>query len=563
MESLEQRTIAKVTARLVPFLILCYFVAYLDRVNVGFAALTMNKDLGLSASAFGFGAGIFFLAYFLFEVPSNLFLERVGARKWIARIMFTWGLISGAMAFVSGETSFYVVRVLLGIAEAGFFPGIIFFLTLWFPAVYRARIIGYFMAAIPLSTVIGAPVSGLLLGLDGVMGLKGWQWLFILEAVPALILSVVVFFYLTDRPADATWLQPDERAWLVARLAAERRSANRCAATASAEALLNPKVLALSVVYFGAVATNYGLSFFLPQIVKAFGVSNVQTGLRPALPYVVGGGRHRAVGPPLGSQAGAPVPPRVPAARRVRRDRARRPLLDDPALKMAALSVAGFGIFGCLPVFWTFPTAFLSGAAAAGGIALINSLGNLAGFAGPYAMGRLKDLTGTYTGGLLSCRRSASSAMIIGPGPVSSSTEGLCPDSPTRALAAARRPWPLAIAHSLIASFQGDVYATLARNAEPGSRLRRAVVPAQPGVHARRAAVADARHRRDVGDLQRDLRRAHRAVSRTPGPARSGLRRCARVDGRGGHAYTVDEMPQLAGAAGVLRRDGDVDRDRC
>ena len=199
MESLEQRTLAKVSSRLVPFLVLCYFVAYLDRVNVSFAALTMNKDLGLSASAFGFGAGVFFLAYFLFEVPSNVFLERFGARKWIARIMFTWGLISGAMAFVVGEYSFFTLRVLLGIAEAGFFPGIIFYLTLWFPAVYRARIIGYFMAAIPLSTVIGAPISGLLLGMEGIMGVKGWQWLFILEALPALLLSVVVFYYLTDR----------------------------------------------------------------------------------------------------------------------------------------------------------------------------------------------------------------------------------------------------------------------------------------------------------------------------------------------------------------------------
>ena len=227
MTPLEQRTIAKVTARLVPFLIVCFFVAYLDRVNVSFAALTMNKDLGLSESAFGFGAGIFFLAYFLFEVPSNLFLERVGARKWIARIMFTWGVFSGGMAFINGATGFYAVRVLLGIAEAGFFPGIIFYLTLWFPSVYRARIIGYFMAAIPLSTVIGAPVSGLLLGLDGFVGLKGWQWLFILEAVPALILSVVVFLYMTDRPADATWLTQEERAWLVARLDDERRQRER------------------------------------------------------------------------------------------------------------------------------------------------------------------------------------------------------------------------------------------------------------------------------------------------------------------------------------------------
>jgi ACS family tartrate transporter-like MFS transporter len=412
VESLEHRTIAKVTARLVPFLIVCYFVAYLDRVNVSFAALTMNKDLGLSASAFGFGAGIFFLAYFLFEVPSNLFLERVGARRWIARIMCTWGVLSGGMAFIGGETSFYAVRVLLGIAEAGFFPGIIFFLTLWFPAVYRARIIGYFMAAVPLSTVIGAPVSGFLLGLDGFMGMKGWQWLFILEAVPALILSVIVFFFLTDRPADATWLDPDERAWLVARLEQERSQRESVCRYSVTQALLDPRVLALSFVYFGAVATNYGLSFFLPQIVKAFGVSNFQAGLVAALPYVVG------------------LVSIVVWGRRSDRKRERRlhlafPLfvasagiaistaLDDPTMKMVALSVAGFGIFGCLPVFWTFPTAFLSGAAAAGGIALINSIGNLAGFAGPYAVGRIKDLTGSYTGGLLSLSAVGFIAMTI------------------------------------------------------------------------------------------------------------------------------------------------------
>ena len=409
MDPLEARTMAKVTARLVPFLIVCFFVAYLDRVNVSFAALTMNKDLGLSASAFGFGAGIFFLAYFLFEVPSNLLLERVGARKWIARIMFTWGVLSGAMAFVVGERSFYVVRVLLGIAEAGFFPGVIFFLTLWFTAVYRARVVGYFMAAIPLSTVIGAPVSGLLLGLDGFMGMKGWQWLFILEAAPALILSVIVYFFLTDRPADATWLAPEERAWLTGRLEQEREMVRRYTVT---EALLNPKVLALSLVYFGAVATNYGLSFFLPQIVKAFGVSNFQAGLVAALPYAVGlvsivlwGRRsdrklerrlHLAF-PLFVASAGIAI----------------STALDNPTLKMAALSVAGFGIFGCLPVFWTFPAAFLSGAAAAGGIALINSIGNLAGFVGPYAMGRIKDVTGSYTGGLLSLSAAGFIAMIV------------------------------------------------------------------------------------------------------------------------------------------------------
>jgi ACS family tartrate transporter-like MFS transporter len=401
METLEQQTIGKLSARLVPFLIVCYFVAYLDRVNVSFAALTMNKDVGLSASAFGFGAGIFFLAYFLFEVPSNLFLERFGARKWIARIMFTWGLLSGAMAFVVGEYSFYTLRALLGVAEAGFFPGIIFYLTLWFPAVYRARIIGYFMAAIPLSTVIGAPMSGFLLGMDGVMGLKGWQWLFIIEAAPALVLSVVVYYYLPDRPADATWLQPQERAWLVGRLEEERRRRESVRHYSVTEALLNPKVLALSAVYFGCVAVNYGLSFFLPQIVKEFGVSNLQAGFISALPYAVGligivwwgrrsdrllERRFHLAFPLFLASAGIGL----------------STALDDPTLKMIALSIAGFGIFANLPVFWTFPTAFLSGAAAAGGIAMINSIGNLAGFGGPYAMGRLRDLTGTYTMGLLS-----------------------------------------------------------------------------------------------------------------------------------------------------------------
>ncbi len=400
MDTIEQRTIAKVRARLIPFLILCFFVAYLDRVNVGFAALTMNADLGLTASAFGFGAGIFFLAYFLFEVPSNLLLERVGARKWLARIMFTWGLISGATAFIGGETGFYVVRVLLGLAEAGFFPGIIFFLTLWFPAVYRGRIIGSFMAAIPLSTVIGAPVSGWLLGLNGTMGLKGWQWLFILEAVPALILSIVVFFYLTDRPADASWLEPDERSWLVARLEHEHRQREAARRYSVTQALMDPKVLLLSLVYFGAVATNYGLSFFLPQIVKAFGMSNLQAGFVTSLPYIVGligmlwWGHHSDR---TGERRYHLVFSLTVAAAGI----AVSTMLPDPTLKMTALSIAGFGIFSCLPLFWTLPTAFLSGAASAGGIALINSIGNLAGFAGPFAVGRIKDVTGSYTGGLL------------------------------------------------------------------------------------------------------------------------------------------------------------------
>src|SRR4051794_35173456 len=409
MHALEVPTIAKVSKRLVPFLIVCYFVAYLDRVNVGFAALTMNQDLGLSQTAFGFGAGIFFIAYFIFEVPSNLLLERFGARKWIARIMLSWGILSGAMAFIpsiarvtglGNEHSFYLLRVLLGAAEAGFFPGIIFYLTLWFPAEYRARIVGYFMAAIPLSTVIGAPVSGVLLYLHGGLGLTGWQWLFLIEAIPAIILSVVVFFYLTDRPEDARWLASDEQQWLSRRLLIERRQREAVRTYTVSEVLFDRRVIGLSLIYFGAVATNYGLSFFLPQIVKAFGLNTFLTTVVSAAPYLVGvigmvwwGRRsdraaertyHAAI-PLFIASAGL-----VLAA-----------LVADPSLKMLAFCIAGFGIFACLPVFWTLPTAFLSGAAAAAGIAVINSIGNLAGFAGPFAMGWIKDHSGSYAGGLL------------------------------------------------------------------------------------------------------------------------------------------------------------------
>src|SRR5882672_3965549 len=409
MDAVEIRTIAKVTRRIVPFLIVCYFVAYLDRVNVSFAALAMNQDLGLSQTAFGLGAGIFFIAYFIFEVPSNLLLERFGARKWIARIMLSWGILSGTMAFIpaiaratgiGNENTFYLLRVLLGVAEAGFFPGIIFYLTLWFPAQYRARIVGYFMAAIPLSTVIGAPISGVLLYLHGGMGLAGWQWMFIVEAVPSIILAVVVFFYLTDRPAGAQWLAPDERAWLSERLEVERRQRESVRQYSVVQVLVDPRVLGLSLVYFGAVATNYGLSFFLPQIVEAFGLNAFLTTLVSAAPYAVGliamvwwGRRSDRVAERRFHTA---FPLFVAAA-----GIAVSTALDDPLLKMISLSAAGFGIFACLPVFWTLPTAFLSGAAAAAGIAVINSIGNLAGFAGPFAMGWIKDHTGSYAGGLL------------------------------------------------------------------------------------------------------------------------------------------------------------------
>jgi MFS transporter, ACS family, tartrate transporter len=398
LNEIETRTMAKVSRRLVPFLMLCYFVAYLDRVNLSFAGGPMSKDLGFSASVFGGAAGVFFLSYFIFEVPSNMALDRVGARLWIARIMFTWGLIAGAEAFVVGKTSLYFVRLLLGIAEAGFFPGIIFFLTLWFPSAYRARIVGMFMFAIPISTVIGAPISGALLNLDGWMGLKGWQWMFIFEAVPALLMSVAVFFYLTDRPPNALWLDPDERQWLRDRLAAEQATRERHGAASWLQSMLDRRVIALGFVYMGCNIPQYGLSFFLPQIVKAFGgLSNVQAGFVTAAPYAVG-----AVGMILWS--------RHSDATKERKWHAIIPLLiiaaallaaaasPTPTIKMLFLCCAGFGFFAVLPVFWTLPTSFLSASGAAAGIAAVNSIGNLGGYFGPQVFGWLKDTQGEFAG---------------------------------------------------------------------------------------------------------------------------------------------------------------------
>ncbi len=417
---IEARTISRVTKRLIPFLMLCYFVAYLDRVNVGFAALGMNKELGFTATIFGFGAGIFFIAYFFFEVPSNLALERFGARRWIARIMFSWGVIAGAMAFipqishllgVKPSTTFIVLRVLLGLAEAGFFPGIIFFLTIWFPSRYRARMIGYFMAAIPLSTVIGGPLSGALLNLTG-FGLSGWQWMFLIEAVPAILMSVAVLFYLTDRAADATWLTAEERDWLVERLAVERSKRERARRFTILQSITNTRVLLLAFVYFGINGTNYGLSFFLPQIVRGFGLSYTMTGLVTALPYLAGTigmiywGRHSDH---VGERREHVAIAMLVAALGI----AGSTLVDDPVGKMILLTVAGFGIFGVLPVFWTLPTNFLAGTAAASGIAAVNSLGNLSGFFGPYVMGRIKDSTGSYTIGLLAIACVVAFAMVV------------------------------------------------------------------------------------------------------------------------------------------------------
>jgi MFS family permease len=385
MEDLEKRVIGKVMWRLIPFLILCYFVAYLDRVNVGFAKLHMNQALGLSEAAFGLGAGLFFIGYFLFEVPSNIFLERVGARVWIARIMISWGIVSAAFAFIpaisgatgiSNEGIFYSLRLLLGACEAGFFPGIIFYLTLWFPAVYRARVISLFMLAIPISSIIGSPISGLLLGVTG-LGLDGWQWLFILEALPSVLVGLGVLVYLTDFPRQARWLQKDEIAWLENVQATEKANKEKVEHLSLLQALTDIRILLCALVYFCLNAASYGVAFFLPTIIKGFGVSDTQTGFLAALPFVFGGigmvllGRHS--------------------------DRT----MERKGHVVALLCFAQIGVSAVPPMFWPLPASFLTGASAAAGIAAINSLGNLSGFAGPFAMGYLKDLTGSFTAGLL------------------------------------------------------------------------------------------------------------------------------------------------------------------
>ena len=407
-EEVEARTLNRVAWRFIPFLVLCYFVAYLDRVNVGFAKLTMDTDLGLSETAFGFGAGVFFLAYFLFEVPSNIIMDKVGARRWIARIMLSWGLVSGSMAFIphivkatglGAEHTFYLLRILLGFAEAGFFPGIIFFLTLWFPAAYRARIVGYFMAAIPLSSALGSPVSAALLGFDGALGFSGWQWLFIVEAVPSIVLAFVAFFYLTDRPADATWLDPQDRTWLQRRLALEDRRREHVSPGSALASLADYRVLALALVYFGAVACLYGVGFWLPTIVKGFGLTIAMTGWVNAIPYVVGffgmvwwGLRSDRAGERTMHLAFALALAAIGVGASA--------FITDPVWKMLALTVGAFGVFASLPIFWTLPTAFLAGAAVAPGVAAINSIGNLSGYFGPFLIGWIKDATGKFEWGL-------------------------------------------------------------------------------------------------------------------------------------------------------------------
>ena len=400
--ALERSAMRRIGWRLVPILIIAYFVSFLDRVNVGFAAIQMNHDRGLTATVFGWGAGIFFLGYFLLEIPSNLALERFGARRWIARIMATWGLVSGAMALVQGPWSFVALRFLLGLAEAGFFPGVILYLTYWFPASYRARIIGVFMISIPISSFLGSPVSGALIGLNG-WGLRGWQWLFILEGVPALVMAVAVLWLLPDRPSQAAWLPADERDWLERRLQAEAAGnvrPNRQGTPSRWAVLREPKLLIFAAIYFGSTASSYGLTFWTPQIVKGFGLSNFGAGLLNSVPYgfasvamILWGRRSDRVGERRWHLA---IPFLILAAGLMGGT-----LLSGLVPVVCALTVAAMGVYMLKGPFWALATEQLPPVTAATSIAAINAVGNLGGFLGPYLIGTIKDATGSFTLSLL------------------------------------------------------------------------------------------------------------------------------------------------------------------
>ena len=402
-DSPERTALLKVTRRLLPFLFLLYVVCFLDRVNLGFAALQMNHDLGFSPAVYGFGAGIFFLGYVLFEVPSNLVLARVGARRWIARIMITWGVVASAMMFIRGPLSLYALRFLLGAAEAGFFPGMIYYLSRWYPAAERARAISRFMVAIPVSGIVGGPISGALLGLNGRLGLAGWQWLFLLEGLPAVLLGFVVLAFLTDGPDEAKWLTTAEREWLNARLAEERDECERRHGLGVAQALTNGTVWRLGALILLSNAFGvYVLGLWLPQIVRSLtGLSDLAVGVVTAVPNLVAAITMVLVGA-HSDRTGERLLHIAAVATVAAVGFVASAWLQSPLLVVVALSLAAAGAISSHGPFWTLPSRFLTGSAAAGGIALIVSIANLAGFAGPYVMGLLKGASGSFRSGLIS-----------------------------------------------------------------------------------------------------------------------------------------------------------------
>jgi ACS family tartrate transporter-like MFS transporter len=408
MAELGLRTIDKVMWRLLPFLMACYFVAFLDRVNVGFAHLQMSKSLGMSEAAFGFGAGVFFIGYFLLEVPSNIIMERVGARAWIARIMLSWGLVSTAFGFIpqlssltglSPDMCFYLLRFLLGLCEAGLYPGVVFYLTRWFPSAYRARMIAFFMLAVPVSSVIGAPISGLLLNLHG-LGMEGWQWMFILEGLPSVLLSTAVYFYLPDHPRHARWLRKDEIDWLDDKISEEQNLISKSAHSGFLKMMLDIRILMCSFANFSMQGATYSITLFLPALITQLGYSNAQTGFILAFPPFIG-----AIGMVLFSRHSDRTGERkfhvAAALLMLAVGIAGGALLQNPPVRLLFFTLANIGSVSLGPMLYPIPASFLSKGMVAAGIAVISSLGALGGFFGPYLFGYMKTLTGGPTTSLL------------------------------------------------------------------------------------------------------------------------------------------------------------------
>ncbi len=393
-EADRPETVAKITRRLLPFLGIIYLIAYVDRQNVSYAKLQMVGDLGLTEYAYGLGASLFFIGYFLFEVPSNVILERVGARRWFARIMITWGAVTIALAYTQNATMFYILRFLLGACEAGFFPGVLYLLTLWFPFRYRGRMVGSFMFYSAIANAIGAPVGGALLDLNGTLGLKGWQWVFLCTGIPAVIAGLVTLVYLQDRPDDARFLDASEKQWLKATLASEDRTANKKVHANPFAALLDRRVMLLAIWYVSLPLGAYGISYWLPTIVKGFGVTNTVNGLINIIPWVIVAAALWGV-PKLAARTGQVTafiagPALLGAAFLVG-----SVYLPGNALKFACICLAAAGVFSAQPVFWTLPSTFLTGASAAAGLAAINSVGNLGGFVAQNVVPWIHDQTGS------------------------------------------------------------------------------------------------------------------------------------------------------------------------
>ncbi|EWY40352.1 MFS transporter [Skermanella stibiiresistens SB22] len=386
--------IKKITMRLVPFLGLIYLIAYIDRQNVSYAKLQMVSDLGLSEAAYGLGASLFFIGYFIFEVPSNVFMEKVGARRWFARIMITWGLTTVALGFTQNTVMFYILRFMLGAAEAGFFPGVLYVLTLWFPFEYRGRMVGSFMIFSAVANAIGAPIGGALLDLDGVLGLRGWQWVFIVTGIPAVVMTFVTLSYLDDKPADARFLDAEEKEWLRVTLANEDRAMNKTSHINPFATLLDPRVILMSAYYVAFPLAAYGLSYWLPTIVKGFGVSNTVNGFINIIPWVVVAFALHYV-PRMAAKTGKQTPFIVGPALFGAACLVLSVYVTDHTLQFVFLCGAAAGIFAGQPVLWSLPSTFLTGASAAAGLAAINSVGNLGGFIAQNAVPWIKDQTGS------------------------------------------------------------------------------------------------------------------------------------------------------------------------